>query len=78
VERERAAFTPVIARLDRATQYSGLPEIRTDGGDYWFPAFAGMTNLCAATTRVKPGDDGAALYVSTWNPPNVDFPTSES
>jgi hypothetical protein len=55
---ERATLTTVIARLDRATQYSGLPEIHTDGGDYWFPAFAGMTNLCAATTRVKPGNDG--------------------
>jgi hypothetical protein len=33
----------VIARLDRATQYSGLPESHTNGGDYWFPAFAGMT-----------------------------------
>src|SRR4051794_14570799 len=29
--------------LDRATQYSGLPEIHTNGSDYWFPAFAGMT-----------------------------------
>jgi hypothetical protein len=26
----------------------------------------------------QPGDDGTALYVSTWNPPNVDFATSES
>jgi len=35
--------------FDRATQYSGLPEIHTSGCDYWFPAFAGMTNLCAET-----------------------------
>jgi hypothetical protein len=43
VKRERAAFTIVIARLDRATQYSGPTESHTTGGDYWFPAFAGMT-----------------------------------
>jgi hypothetical protein len=44
---ERATFTAVIARLDRATQYSGPPESHTNGGDYWFRAFAGMTNLYA-------------------------------
>ena len=46
MKRKRATLTAVIARLDRATQYSGLPKIHTNGGDYWFPAFAGMTNLC--------------------------------
>ena len=40
---ERATLSHVIARLDRATQYSGPPEIRTNGGDYLFHAFAGMT-----------------------------------
>jgi hypothetical protein len=37
----RATFTAVIARLDRATQYSGPSESHASGGDYWFPAFAG-------------------------------------
>jgi hypothetical protein len=41
----RATFTAVIARLDRATQYLGLVVIHTNGGDYWFPASAGMTIL---------------------------------
>jgi hypothetical protein len=50
--RDRATFEAVIARLDRATQYSGPPESHTSGGDYWFPAFAGMTNLCAGTTPI--------------------------
>jgi hypothetical protein len=43
VKRMRATLTVVIVRLDRATQYSGLPEIHTSAGDYWVPAFAGMT-----------------------------------
>jgi hypothetical protein len=43
----------VIARLDRATQYSGPPESDTNGGDYWFPAFAGMTDLCAGVTAER-------------------------
>jgi hypothetical protein len=42
--RERATSTIVIARLDRATQYSGRTKSHTNGGDYWFPAVAGMTN----------------------------------
>jgi hypothetical protein len=29
--------------FDRATQYSGLFEIHSNGGACWFPAFAGMT-----------------------------------
>src|SRR4051794_7169558 len=49
--RMLAPLTGVIARLDRATQYSGLAVIHANAGDYWVPAFAGMTNLCAATTR---------------------------
>jgi hypothetical protein len=51
---ERATFTAVIARLDRATQYSGLAVIHANGGVYWFPAFAGMTNVCAEMTRREP------------------------
>ena len=50
---ERATFTSVIARLNRATQYSAAPECHTNGGIYWFPAFAGMTILCLATTRLN-------------------------
>jgi len=37
-----APLTSVVARLDRANQYSSA-EIFADGGDYWIPAFAGMT-----------------------------------
>jgi hypothetical protein len=48
---QRAAITAVIARLDRATQYSGLAVIHTNGGVYWFPAFAGMT---AGVIRAAP------------------------
>jgi hypothetical protein len=40
---EGATLTVVIARLDQATQYSEVPETHTNGGVYWFPAFAGMT-----------------------------------
>jgi hypothetical protein len=29
--------------FDRATQYSALAVIHTNGGVYWFPACAGMT-----------------------------------
>jgi hypothetical protein len=43
VRRKRATLTHVIARLDRATEYSGPSESYTNGSDYWFPAFAGMT-----------------------------------
>jgi len=28
--------------------------------------------------RGDDADDGGALYVNTWNPPNVDLATSES
>src|ERR1051325_7639994 len=49
--RGRATLTAVIARLDRATRYSGLAVIHANAGVYWVPAFAGMTNLCAATAR---------------------------
>jgi hypothetical protein len=41
--RGRATPTPVIARLDRATQYSAVLESHINACDYWFPAFAGMT-----------------------------------
>src|SRR3954467_11040429 len=58
---ERATLTTVIARLDRATQDSGLSEIHTDAGAYWVPAFAGMTTRAAAAspTALRPPATGA-------------------
>ena len=49
-------LTPVIARLDRATQYSALSESHMHGGDYWVPACAGMTYFCAAAARIMTPD----------------------
>ena len=43
----------VIARLDRAIQYS-VASKAFSGGDYWMAAFAGMTNVDG---RDKPGHD---------------------
>ncbi len=34
----------VIARLDRATQYSRALVINREAAAYWIPAFAGMTS----------------------------------
>jgi hypothetical protein len=36
--------TTVIARLDRATQYSGVLVINRKAAAYWVPAFAGTTS----------------------------------
>ena len=57
----RATLTAVIARLDRATQYSGPPEIHTNAGDYWFPAFAGMTNLYARPSHLSSAQERQPL-----------------
>jgi hypothetical protein len=39
----RDPLSAVIARLDRATQYSGPQRLTRNALEYWFPAFAGMT-----------------------------------
>jgi hypothetical protein len=41
---------PSSPGFDRATQYSRLPEIHINGGVYWIPAFAGMTDGFTAAT----------------------------
>jgi hypothetical protein len=41
--RTRAEYFAVIVRLDRTIQYAAASRSVRDAGDYWMPAFAGMT-----------------------------------
>ena len=44
---------------------------QTGALEYWFPAFAGMTNLYVATTRAQPGNDGS--HPSIWVSPQIEI-----
>jgi hypothetical protein len=41
--RTRAKYFAVIVRLDRTIQYAAARVRISGAGDYWMPAFAGMT-----------------------------------
>ncbi len=41
--RTRAKYFAVIVRLDRTIQYAVAGVHISGAGDYWMPAFAGMT-----------------------------------
>src|SRR5262245_905568 len=51
-------YSPVMARLDRATQYQEVPAIDREAAAYWIPACAGMTNekLSASTRQRNSGE----------------------
>ena len=40
-----AKYFAVIVRLDRTIQYAAAGVSVSDAGDYWMPAFAGMTRI---------------------------------
>ena len=40
----RTKNSTVIVRLDRTIQYAAASVLFSGAGDYWMPAFAGMTN----------------------------------
>jgi hypothetical protein len=42
---ERATTTTVIARLDRAIQYSREHRLNREAAVYWIPGFRGLLNL---------------------------------
>ena len=68
LRRPRAGGDPYAVSPMFCTSVSGLverPRCNHDRQGLWVPACAGTTNFCAATTRVKPGnDEGEGCYVT--------------
>ncbi len=42
--QEQDTYSAVIVRLDRTIRYAAAAMLVTAAGEYWMPAFAGMTS----------------------------------